>query len=65
MSHILHKLEQEFRKTEIKNKYNLNVLSPTLGKARPKKYKNTKKQQPRTQEQSQQQSQQQHPRTQQ
>ena len=35
MSSTISKLEEEFRKAEIKKKYNLLVLSPTLGKARP------------------------------
>lgn len=34
LSYTINKLEQEFRKYEIKKKYNLFVLSPTLGKAR-------------------------------
>ena len=35
LSSTISKLEEEFRKAEIKKKYNLLVLSPTLGKARP------------------------------
>ena len=34
LSYTINKLEEEFRKYEIKKKYNLFVLSPTLGKAR-------------------------------
>ena len=30
------KLDQEFKKIEIKKTYNLMVLSPTLGKAKPR-----------------------------
>lgn len=43
MSSTISKLEEEFRKAEIKKKYNLLVLSPTLGKARPIVKKQNKK----------------------
>ena len=43
MSSTISKLEEEFRKAEIKKKYNLLVLSPTLGKARPNVKKTNKK----------------------
>lgn len=43
MSSTISKLEEEFRKAEIKKKYNLLVLSPTLGKARPNVKKQNKK----------------------
>ena len=36
ISNTISKLDQEFRKIEIKKSYNLLVLSPTLGKARPR-----------------------------
>lgn len=41
MLSIINKLEQEMRKNEIKKKFNLPVLSPTLGKAN--SYKNKQK----------------------
>jgi|TARA_B110000858_G_scaffold39347_1_gene44671 hypothetical protein len=35
LSYTIHKLDQEFRKIEIKKKYKLKVISsPTLGKGR-------------------------------
>jgi hypothetical protein len=43
LSSTISKLEEEFRKAEIKKKYNLLVLSPTLGKARPNVKKTNKK----------------------
>jgi len=36
----IQKIDQEIRKTKIKKKWNLFVLSPTLGKARPIKNEN-------------------------
>jgi hypothetical protein len=43
MVSIIDKLEQEIRKNQIKKKFNLQVLSPTLGKANPHKNKQKKK----------------------